>query len=233
MINTHWQSKRTGDEYLEPPAKQSRNSEQAKQCRKLMGMNSSQSSPSDLGAFDPMCVDVSVCDAATASHHWQTQHFRSSQHPRHNLQYIFFGYLYLYLYYRISIYIYIYMIIAFPKQHPTHRTHPVVSSFIVSQDLRPQAQAFSSPCWGLLSSHSPCELEDGRSIYKIYKKRPCYTFICIYIYNCIYIYIYIIVYYMYIYIYNCILYYIMLYYIICIMYIYILYIIKYIILCYI
>ena len=67
MINTRWQSKRTGDEYLEPPAKQSRNSEQAKQCRKLMGMNSSQSSPSDLGAFDPMCVDVSVCDAATAS----------------------------------------------------------------------------------------------------------------------------------------------------------------------
>ena len=179
MINTRWQSKRTGDEYLEPPAKQSRNSEQAKQCRKLMGMNSSQSSPSDLGAFDPMCVDVSVCDAATASHHWQTQHFRSSQHPRHNLQYTFFGYLYLYLYYRISIYIY--MIIVFPKQHPTHRTHPVVSSFIVSQDLRPQAQAFSSPCWGLLSSHSPCELEDGRSIYKIYKKRPCYTFICIYI----------------------------------------------------
>ena len=80
-----------------------------------------------------------------------------------------------------DIYICIYMIIVFPKQHPTHRTHPVVSSFIVSQDLRPQAQAFSSPCWGLLSSHSPCELEDGRSIYKIYKKRPCYTFICVYI----------------------------------------------------
>lgn len=93
----------------------------------------------------------------------------------------FFLDIYIYIYIIGYLYIYIYMIIAFPKQHPTHRTHPVVSSFIVSQDLRPQAQAFSSPCWGLLSSHSPCELEDGRSIYKIYKKRPCYTFICVYI----------------------------------------------------